>query len=145
MAKCACSQCSQLIEYPDEMAGASVQCPTCGKETRLSSTDGPVVRIPTTSPLQTPERAESRSGVAAIANQLMENVEKVIIGKREEITLAMVAFFSEGHILLEDVPGVAKTMLARSIAQSVGGVFKRIQCTPDLLPTDAVGASIYKP
>jgi len=69
----------------------------------------------------------------------------VIIGKRDKIVLAMVAYFSEGHILLEDVPGVAKTMLARSIAQSVGATFKRIQCTPDLLPNDITGASVFNP
>jgi MoxR-like ATPase len=69
----------------------------------------------------------------------------VIIGKRERLTLALVAWFANGHILLEDVPGVAKTMLARALAQSVGGSFKRVQCTPDLLPTDITGASIFNP
>ncbi|MBX3733045.1 MAG: MoxR family ATPase [Verrucomicrobiae bacterium] len=59
--------------------------------------------------------------------------------------LALVAWFAEGHILLEDVPGVAKTLLARALAQSVGGTFKRLQCTPDLLPTDITGASIFNP
>ncbi|MEO8428328.1 MAG: MoxR family ATPase [Verrucomicrobiota bacterium] len=79
------------------------------------------------------------------ANRIIDNVEKVIIGKRDKIIVAMVAYFSEGHILLEDVPGVAKTMLARAIAQSVGGTFKRIQCTPDLLPNDITGASVFNP
>ncbi len=77
------------------------------------------------------------------AKRIIANVEKVIVGKRPQIILALVAWFSEGHILLEDVPGVAKTMLARALARSVGCLFKRIQCTPDLLPTDVTGASIF--
>lgn len=81
--------------------------------------------------------------VPATAKKIIGNVEKVIIGKRQEVILAMTAWFCEGHILLEDVPGVAKTMLARAIAKSVGCSFKRIQCTPDLLPTDITGASIF--
>ncbi len=81
--------------------------------------------------------------VAALANRIIANIEKVIIGKRQPVVLAVVAAFAEGHILLEDVPGVAKTMLGRSLARSVGCTFKRIQCTPDLLPTDITGVSIY--
>ncbi len=77
------------------------------------------------------------------AKRIISNVEKVIVGKRQQLILSLVAWFSEGHILLEDVPGVAKTMLARALARSVGCVFKRIQCTPDLLPTDVTGASIF--
>ena len=83
--------------------------------------------------------------VTVVGKRILGNVEKVIIGKRSEIVLALVAYFSEGHILLEDVPGVAKTMLARALASSVGAVFKRVQCTPDLLPTDITGASIFNP
>ena len=81
--------------------------------------------------------------VQEIAKRIITNVEKVIVGKRQQLVLSLVSWFCEGHILLEDVPGVAKTMLARALAGSVGGEFKRIQCTPDLLPSDVTGASIY--
>jgi MoxR-like ATPase len=81
--------------------------------------------------------------VTSTAKQIIANVEKVIVGKRRQIILSLVAWFSEGHILLEDVPGVAKTMLARALARSVGCAFKRIQCTPDLLPTDVTGVSVF--
>ncbi len=80
---------------------------------------------------------------AATAKKILANVENAIVGKRRQIILSLVSWFCEGHILLEDVPGVAKTMLARALAQSVGCSFKRVQCTPDLLPTDVTGASIF--
>jgi len=81
--------------------------------------------------------------VTATAKKIIANVENVIIGKRQQIVLSLVSWFCEGHILLEDVPGVAKTMLARALAASVGCTFKRIQFTPDLLPTDVTGASVF--
>ncbi len=83
------------------------------------------------------------SDVAGIATKIIANVEQVIIGKRQQIGLALVAYLCEGHVLLEDVPGVAKTMLARALAKSVNCSFKRLQCTPDLLPSDVTGASIF--
>jgi len=81
--------------------------------------------------------------VQETAKKLISNVEQAIVGKRQQLILAVVAWLCEGHLLLEDVPGVAKTMLARALARSVGGSFKRIQCTPDLLPTDVTGGSIF--
>ena len=75
--------------------------------------------------------------------EVADNVEQVIIGKREVVELALVALLCEGHILLEDVPGVGKTMLARALAVSLGLSFKRLQCTPDLLPNDVTGVSIF--
>lgn len=85
------------------------------------------------------------SDVTTTTKKILANVEKVIVGKRRQIVLSLVSWLCEGHILLEDVPGVAKTMLARALAKSVGCSFKRIQCTPDLLPTDVTGASIFNP
>src|SRR5665648_561378 len=75
--------------------------------------------------------------------QIIENVERVIVGKQKIIKLLLIALLSDGHVLLEDVPGVGKTMLARSMAISMGGEFKRIQCTPDLMPNDVSGVSVF--
>lgn len=81
--------------------------------------------------------------VQEFAAPLIENVERVIVGKRQAIEYILVAMLCEGHVLLEDVPGSGKTMLARSVAASLGIRFKRIQCTPDLLPNDITGVSIF--
>jgi MoxR-like ATPase len=81
--------------------------------------------------------------IQQFVNRLADNIERVIVGKREAIDLLMVALLCEGHVLIEDVPGVGKTMLARALAISLGGQFKRIQCTPDLLPNDVTGVSVY--
>jgi MoxR-like ATPase len=77
------------------------------------------------------------------AEKIIGNVEKVIVGKRPVIELTLIALLSRGHMLIEDVPGVGKTMLARALALSVGGAFKRVQFTPDLLPSDVIGVSIF--
>jgi MoxR-like ATPase len=87
----------------------------------------------------------AETDISAIAQKLVANIEKVIIGKRQPVTLTLVAALCEGHVLLEDVPGVAKTMLARALARSIGCTFKRLQCTPDLLPTDVTGVSVFNP
>lgn len=76
-------------------------------------------------------------------DNLIQNVEKVIIGKNEVVRLAIAVFLSEGHLLMEDVPGMGKTMLAKSLAKSIAGKFRRIQFTPDLLPSDISGSYIY--
>ena len=80
---------------------------------------------------------------AAIAQSIADNVATVIVGKNSVIEQALAALVAEGHILVEDVPGVGKTMLARSLAMSIGGTFSRIQFTPDLLPSDVTGVSVY--
>ncbi len=78
-----------------------------------------------------------------IAERILANVERVIIGKTEAVRLALIALMCQGHVLIEDVPGVGKTVLARSLAASTGCSFRRIQFTPDLLPSDVTGVSIY--
>ena len=84
-----------------------------------------------------------RAAATAASRLLIDNVEKVIRGKRKAIEAAATALFAGGHLLIEDVPGVGKTMLGRSMARSIRGTFKRIQATPDLLPTDVTGTSVY--
>jgi MoxR-like ATPase len=81
--------------------------------------------------------------VQAFSNAVIENVEKVIVGKRAAIETVLVALLCEGHVLIEDAPGTGKTMLARAIAISSGLEFKRLQCTPDLLPSDVTGVSVF--
>ena len=81
--------------------------------------------------------------IQVLAERIVDNVEKVIIGKREEIQLTVIALLCQGHLLIEDVPGVGKTMLARALAKSIGCTFKRIQFTPDMLPSDVTGVSVF--
>ncbi len=88
--------------------------------------------------------ADGQVAVTEIAARLLDNIEKVVHGKREQITLVLSAMLCGGHVLLEDVPGTAKTVLARSIAQSIRGAHStRIQCTPDVQPTDVTGLSVF--
>ena len=86
---------------------------------------------------------QEQSTHTAVAQRIVDNVSKVIIGKRPVIEHALAALIAQGHILIEDVPGVGKTMLAKSMSISVGCNFKRIQFTPDLLPSDVAGISVY--
>ncbi len=81
--------------------------------------------------------------VQAVTESLVENVERVVIGKRKVIELVIIGLLSQGHILIEDVPGVGKTVLARALAKSLGCTFRRIQFTPDMLPSDVTGVSIF--
>jgi MoxR-like ATPase len=81
--------------------------------------------------------------IAEVAGKVQSNIERIIVGKRTVIELVLVCVFCEGHILLEDVPGIGKTMLARSVACSLKCKFRRLQCTPDLLPSDITGTYIY--
>jgi MoxR-like ATPase len=79
----------------------------------------------------------------SLSNRLLENIETVVLGKPEVVRLAVVALLAEGHVLIEDVPGVGKTLLARALAASIDCSFRRIQFTPDLLPSDVLGSSVF--
>src|SRR5213080_3973610 len=81
--------------------------------------------------------------VQSLAEAIRNNIERVIIGKRDIIDLLLVALLSDGHVLIEDVPGIGKTMMAKSLARSLGAMFQRVQGTPDLLPTDITGVSYF--
>ncbi len=81
--------------------------------------------------------------VQSVAERIIDNVSRVIIGKRNEIRMTVLGLLCQGHILIEDVPGVGKTMMARALARSIGGNFSRIQFTPDMLPSDVTGVSVF--
>ncbi len=142
MPKSFCQRCRQPFEVTAKMTGPEVTCPVCGKMTALVFDATPAVArakliVP---PVEAPQ-AFLLPQVAPVARQLIENVERVIVGKPAQIRLAVATLMAEGHLLLEDVPGVAKTMLARALALSAGCTFKRIQCTPDLQPADVLGGN----
>jgi MoxR-like ATPase len=98
-----------------------------------------MVQIPLSSP------SAATTAMRATLEQLTANLDTVIVGKQNAIRLVLVALLSGGHVLLEDVPGVGKTLLAKALARSVDGKFQRIQCTPDLLPSDLTGTNIWNP
>ena len=101
---------------------------------RRAPADGHVVAV---------EDLDALDDVVRLAGDLLENLGRVIRGKPEALRLALVAVLSGGHLLIEDVPGVGKTLLAKALARSVGGSFRRIQATPDLLPADLTGVSVF--
>jgi MoxR-like ATPase len=88
-------------------------------------------------------QAPRHTSFGALFDALLANVERVIQGKREPVRLALVSLFAEGHLLIEDVPGVGKTSMAKAIARSIAGTWSRIQFTPDLLPSDVTGVSVW--
>ena len=81
--------------------------------------------------------------VTRVSDAVMSNVGRAIVNKEDEVRLCLVTLLCEGHLLIEDVPGVGKTMLAKSMARSIDCSFRRIQFTPDLLPTDVTGVNVY--
>ncbi|MFB6297366.1 MAG: AAA family ATPase [Salinirussus sp.] len=90
-----------------------------------------------------PQLESAIAEVSAVVDEVIANVERVIVGHHDEIEHIMTAMLGRGHVLLEDVPGVGKTMVARAVAESFDGRFKRVQFTPDLLPSDVTGVNIY--
>ena len=81
--------------------------------------------------------------IQEIANRIVENVEQIIVGKRASVQLTTLGLLCQGHMLIEDVPGVGKTVMAKALTRSVGCKFQRIQFTPDMLPSDVTGVSIF--
>jgi MoxR-like ATPase len=139
MPKRVCQHCGFPFTIADSEIGEDVPCPSCGKsilQPREVRASNEKIKLVVTPP---PDDVHSAAKLSAVAQQIIANVQRVIVGKPDQVTLAVTALFAEGHILLEDVPGVAKTMLSRAVAQSVGCTFKRIQCTPDLEPEHVVG------
>jgi MoxR-like ATPase len=145
MPKRTCHHCRRPIEIPDSAVGEDFPCPFCGKNIMVppdNILNREKIKLSVSRP---PAENFSAPQLAEIARRIIANVQTVIVGKEPQVTLAVAGLFAEGHILFEDVPGVAKTMLSRAIAQSIGCTFKRIQCTPDLSPDNVVGDYILDP
>ena len=143
MPKINCVYCGREIELARQAPGSAVKCPECGSDNTVAASRLQAARQPQIRPAA--DREPTDSPVAPVATRVVDNIEKVIVGKHNEIILTVMAYFAGGHVLLEDVPGVAKTVLARAFARTIGAHFKRIQCTPDLLPNDITGSSIFNP
>ena len=125
MIKSVCVSCGQPFVSSDAPVGTGVKCPRCGAPNTVAPPEPPVVRLPK---LKNPaEREPGNSPVMPVVNRIIDNIEKVIVGKHNEIVLTLAAYCAGGHVLLEDVPGVAKTMLASALSRSIGCTFKRIQ------------------
>ena len=92
-----------------------------------------------------PAEAAAIADAAALINRLADTIRRVVVLREETVRLALVGLLADGHLLLEDVPGVGKTLLARTIARSLDLSFRRIQFTPDLLPADITGSGVYNP
>jgi MoxR-like ATPase len=140
MIKLTCAYCGKPFEAASP---TDITCPHCGSKNIIPLRQTAAVQAANAA--RTTQREAADSPIANVANRLIGNIEKVIVGKYDEILMTVMAYFAEGHVLLEDVPGVAKTMLARALSRSIGCEFKRIQCTPDLLPNDITGSSIFNP
>jgi MoxR-like ATPase len=80
---------------------------------------------------------------AGLCQRIIENISRVIVGKKQSIELLLAAVLADGHVLIEDIPGLGKTLLAKSLAKSIAGSFRRVQFTPDLLPADITGFNVY--
>jgi len=146
MPKRHCHHCGHTFEIPDARIGEAFPCPACGKNI-MQAPDNILhrekIRLTVTAPTAADNWRAPR--IAEVARSIIANVQLVIVGKETQVRLAIAGLFAEGHILFEDVPGVAKTMLSRAIATSVGCSFKRIQCTPDLQPENVIGDYILDP
>ena len=145
MPKRICHHCGQHLEIPDSAVGGNFACPDCGKNI-MAPPDNILNREKIKLSISQPVLEHfPATQLAEIARRIITNVQTVIVGKEPQVILAVAGLFAEGHILFEDVPGVAKTMLSRAIAQSIGCSFKRIQCTPDLSPDNVIGDYILDP
>jgi MoxR-like ATPase len=102
------------------------------------------MNIPTNGQQEPPRTPMLAADAARLIARLEENIASAVLGKSRLIRLVVVAILAEGHVLIEDVPGVGKTLLAKAVARSLGCLFHRIQCTPDLLPSDLIGTSIFR-
>ena len=125
------------------MTGQPESGPLDGGATGTTDGDGGATDAPTDADSVASTDADSVADVAALADRVVDAVEEVIVGKRDAIEHVVVAMLARGHVLVEDVPGVGKTTLAKSVAGSIGGSFERVQFTPDLLPSDVTGVNVF--